>query len=429
MSVSPLITRSKIAQNIKDGVVVTVDNLDDVITCIYASAKLPNLELFQAYVKQLDELTPVDTDLSSFWNNALQPAGEGGDNDIINIIFERGATKLFYGALGVAKNGSIELLQRFIDLGLDNLSEVSLEACIQGHTNMVKFILDNFGEEYGVDVNEMFLHSCPSGNMELVKYLHEKKTSNDGYGWAMQGAAASGNLDLLIWLNEINPDKEENSNLGQIVNDMENRLNNSGFNLGDPIEKILSLILTVPESFVSLGGRWNAIMSEAAKFNHPNIIQYCIDKGANDFVRAIPFASKNGYIDTVKWLIELAGNITHDWEHYLSFTISGEHIELAKFYANMILDTTNQDALLKLFFDNKRINVHVDIDRRFLINLLQEFHFSNWNGLLFAAARRRDLTLAKLAVSQGAKDFHTALTFAAPDDDHMREYLLDMMLV
>lgn len=428
MSVSHLITRSKIIQQIKDGLIVTVDNLEDVKTCISTSAKLPNLDLFQSYVKQLDELASADTDLSYFWDNTLQSASEGGSDDIINIVFERGATRLFYGGMGAARNGSIETLQKFIDLGLTDLSDTSFQACVEGHLDMVKFILDNFDGRYGIDVDEMFIQSCVSGNMELVKYLHERKTSNEGYGWAMRSAAASGNLDLLIWLDALNPDKEENPGTEQVENDMNDHFSNINIILDDPIAKLLPLMLTVPDSAASLGGRWNAIMSEAARFNHLNIIQYCIDRKADDFTRAIQSASQGGYIDTVQWFIELAGNIRHDWEYYLDDAIFGEHIELAKFYINMILDTTNQEALLKLLFDNEKIHLYDRVDRRYLINLLREFHFSNWNGLLFAAATRRDLTLAKLAVGQGAKDFHTALTFAAPDDDDMREYILDMIM-
>jgi len=429
-SSSALPTRTKITQAISQGLSVGVTDLDDIKTCLLATAKLGNQELFEAYLQQLDTTASPSDNLAHFWNQGLEAAVEGDNEDIINTFFERGAKKLFFGGAGAARSGSVERLEQLMELGLNDLSEVSLIACIRGHRGMIEFILDNYNsEDYGVDVNEMFVQSCASGDLELVKYLHRRKTSPGGYGWAMQTAANSGNLDLLIWLEGLNPDKEDNASTEQVNDDMIAVIQASAPNVDKSVAQLFKIGTAIPESYTSFGGRWNEIMFEAAMFNRVNIVHYCIDKGADKFARAINAASRGGFIETVHWLIELAGEIQHDWEKYLHWAILGEHTALAKFYIDKILDTSNQDALMRLLFNNPKIILYPAVDRRSIINLLQELHFTRWNELLFAAAKSRDLVLAKLAIAKGANDYHRALDYAAVDDDNMREYLLDMMLI
>lgn len=419
-------------------------SLDDIKTCIYATARRGDLELYQYYMKQWDyRLAPYPTEEEKlrivrietnwfwidssnyFWNAGLEAAAEGGNPDIINDLFERGATILLYGGIGAAKGGSLDIIKQFIELGLNELEEVAFTAAIHGHIDIVEYLLDN----YGVDVDELFIQACASGNMELIKYLYERKTNDTGYNWAMQTAATSGNLDLIIWLEQLNPDKEDYASVERVAEDFEKHFQNQGpVNLDTPIGDVFSALFKVPDSAASFAGRWNGIMAEAARFNHINIIDYCLDKGANDFSNSICSASRGGFIETVKRFLELAGDMEHNWERYLNMALAGENIELAQFFISKILDTNNQSALINLIFNSKDIHFYISMDRRFLINLLHQLQFSEWNLLLFAAARSRDLPLAKLAISQGATDFHEALNQAAPNDDNMREYLLDKMM-
>ena len=437
-------TRRHLDRAISKGLTVMVDNLNDIKTCIYAAARKGDLNLFSTYLQQwdnflssyssdMDKLEVVKVETNSpwldnevyFWDIALEPAGEGGNIDIINILTERGATKLFYCGIGAAKTGSIEIVKQLIQLGLTDLSEVSHTAALHGHFDLVKFLLDEYGEDFGVEVDELFIQACASGNMKLVKYLHENKTNDIGYGWAMEAAATSGNLDLLIWLEELNSIKEDVDE-EQIWVDFETAF--SGITpkiLDQSLSNTLSKI-NIPDSATTLGGRWNTIMEEAAKMNRVNIIEYCLNKGANKFSKSIYAASLGGFVETVHWLIELAGEEKHNWEQYLEAAIKAENIELSKFFISHLLDTSNSSAVIRVLVDTNT-KIYRSIDSRFLINLLDELHFSDWNLLLVAAAKAQNLPLVKLAIYKGANDFHTALNDAAPEDINVRNYLINKL--
>ena len=49
---------------------------------------------------------------------------------------------------------------------------------------------------------EGFRNACSSGNLELVKYLYDKKMNNEYYYKGFYNACSSGNLNLVKYLCE-----------------------------------------------------------------------------------------------------------------------------------------------------------------------------------------------------------------------------------
>jgi hypothetical protein len=116
----------------------------------------------------------------------------------------------------------------------------------------------------------------------------------------------------------------------------------------------------------SIGLAW------AAEHNHLSLVQFFIDKGANNWNRALAEAAKGGHLPVVQFLIDKGAN---NWNWALAYAASGGHLPLVQ------------------FFIDKGAN--------------------DWNWALAGAASGGQLLLVQFLIDKGANDWNRALAEAA----------------
>jgi ankyrin repeat protein len=119
---------------------------------------------------------------------------------------------------------------------------------------------------------------------------------------------------------------------------------------------------------------WNRALAKAAQGGHLPLVELFIDKGANDWNWALACAARGGHLPVAQLLIECGAN---DWNWALACAARGGYLPLVQ------------------FFIGKGAN--------------------NWNRALVFAASGGHLPLAQFFIDKGADEWNNALANAASD--------------
>lgn len=135
-----------------------------------------------------------------------------------SICFHSMDESLTYGALlkkSICKKGNIDVINFLIDQKLFEYRNVYMNiayrnvymniACKYGHFNVVKLLCDKFEIKITTGVCNPIYYACESGNLEIIKYLHQKyslstKQFFEKINSPFTQACGSGNIKLVKYL-------------------------------------------------------------------------------------------------------------------------------------------------------------------------------------------------------------------------------------
>lgn len=151
--------------------------------------------LVKSLIDKIDNITTTEDKLTRIYEDALYASCEGGDIEIFKMMLKKVESLqpldediLYDCFLNACIGGNIEVIKLIINMSqIKNIYiEIGLRyACEEGHTNCIKFIIDNIlvnvTSELKINIlneNESLKYVCEQGYNEIVKLLVDNGARN-----------------------------------------------------------------------------------------------------------------------------------------------------------------------------------------------------------------------------------------------------------
>jgi hypothetical protein len=196
-----------------------------------------------------------------FLTTVAAAAAQGGLDALVRLMFVSGVIDYNAIMIGAAAGGHIEMVREMIKKGADNYDEVLATAAVDGHIEIVKLMLgvgiykDELKEK-DTDLYPAMTIASEEGYIDIVQLMLDHNVEEDACIESASGAAKQGHIDIVKLL------------------------------LGRP------------------GIIKNKILEQAALGGRLNVVQYIIEEGANDYIRATERAH-NGWPHILVYLLKV----------------------------------------------------------------------------------------------------------------------------
>lgn len=285
---------------------------------------------------------------------ALETAIGYNDNRTVYLIVNNKDLKkreITTGLIYASKYGNEELVEFFIDLGALMTVDVMIAAAVNGHLNIVKYLI---GKEYSTcdlvsiaakgghynvleycimqklykteDIPKIILNGIEGGNIEIVKYLMGLGIDIDNYGHSMlKTSAMYDRLDIFIYLESLEIDITANNN--EIIvascrcghNKVFEYILTKNVNIMDQIPKLLTLmaqyghvnlakkLMTISMPQVNI---LRNMMYISAHNGHYEFVRYLLESGVAPTYSALIECCEHGNYEIAELLISNGVNVT-----------------------------------------------------------------------------------------------------------------------
>lgn len=250
------------------------------------------------------------------WNVALVQSAYGGNIHLVNFFVQRGAIRfrralykaskrnyhhvveyivnhnfcgdLKWGLEGASRGGHLELIQYFIDRGIDDIQTIAYNASRGGHIDILRRFNINYSR------GDPVIHAALlGGHIDTIEYL------------VQQGA--------IFYCN----DMEQVTKKGRAY--------------------LIKYFDTLPDVH-----KWNFALKGAATRGDMDLIQLCIQNGAANWDYGMNGAALGGHFHFVEYFIQMGACY---WENALLASIEGGHKNLVKYFSSKVHPTVWSYAL------------------------------------------------------------------------------------
>ena len=306
-------------------------------------------------------------------NYGFSAAVKNGNMEMVQFLLDKGADP-YYGLSAAAENGNMEMMQFLLSKGATNYNDGLSVAARSGNMEIVRLLLNE-----GADPSTGLSTAARNGNMEMVQLLLSKGATN--YNDGFYAAVSAGHTDLVrLFFNrgltkfEYKQHKQYDSfdiydyffwpNIRNVhIEIVELLLDHLGTyssyisatRLDEAVEAGRRDIVRI---MLDKGVKWdkglrkaaaaglldivelflenrkydiaylNQALYEAAKGGQWHIIQFCIDKGANNFNYALESAAEGGHLDIVQFCIDKGAD---NFGAALKSAAEGGHLDIVQF--------------------------------------------------------------------------------------------------
>jgi ankyrin repeat protein len=227
-------------------------------------------------------LVPKICDIS-YLNWALIEAVSSGNMEIIKVLIERGANDFDRALLRATTTGKIEIVKYFrstiSDLFFLNLSMI--EAAAIGHLEIVKYLVEQGATEF----NKAFNAASNTYRQEVIKFILPYVTDVDYINSVIIEAAYREDLEIIKFL------FDQGFSPTRIWQPIEIGISRRNLEL---VKFLLPLVSDISDL--------NTFLMSAVNHGYLDIVRLLIQRGANDFSRAMKIAIKFNHLTIVKYL-------------------------------------------------------------------------------------------------------------------------------
>lgn len=244
--------------------------------------------------------------------------------DVVKYLVKNGADLDLYGPgflNSASSSGHLDIVKVLVENGVNKKSynKAFLSACKKGHLNVVRYLVEN-GADIHVDNDFGLNYAANNGHLDLVKYLIDKgiTMNND----ALVNASASGNLEIFKYLVKHGGDIHGKNDqclivaattirldilkylIGKGVDDNSKSRAMIGATKNGRIESVKYLV----ENGADIHFHDDEALFLSVYYNNLDITEYLVENGANikgKINLLIPIAAKNGYIDMIGYLMDI----------------------------------------------------------------------------------------------------------------------------
>jgi len=251
-----------------------------------------NIQIIMKCIKQHIHIVPILYQLN---------------NDDIKLLIKKSFEHVNIHMLKILHNYVVDLISH------DNLIKYIMNACIDGHINVVKYLHREIGlkkENFMSYDNNACELACENGHIDIVKYLHQefgltKEDFQSGDNYACQWACQNGHIDVVKYLHqEIGLTKDN----FQTHNNLACRMacHNGHIDVVEYLHQEVGLTKQDFQSNNNHACRW------ACYYGHIDVVKYLHeeieltkDNFQSDDNYAYKYALKNKHNDVVEYLLTL----------------------------------------------------------------------------------------------------------------------------
>ncbi len=284
-------------------------------------------------------------------DDALYISAQQGYLDMVNILLNYGAEDKNHKVLSIAaSNGNMNLLKKLINNGMYITPRVLVNACINGHIDIVLYLLEKTEIDIHAKNDEPFREAAKNGHINIVKLLLEhganQSADND---WALRWACDGGKIDVVELLlkagSQVHYDNDWaiRCSAGKGYIKIVELLIEYGGDIHSNNEECLleSVVrghLEMLQFLYKNGGDINIndgkLLGLAIEKNHIEIVKYLLDRNINVNANGgfpLKFAATNGLFEIVKILIEKGADINAENGYALRKSGANCHFNIVKY--------------------------------------------------------------------------------------------------
>ncbi|GAM19958.1 hypothetical protein SAMD00019534_031330 [Acytostelium subglobosum LB1] len=245
-----------------------------------------------------------------------------------------------------AANGHLDIVKYLYENRTEHCTNLGPErAAFNGHSKVVHFLLAKFNHVPSMWTPTLMNNAARSGDLELVRYLHENRTEGCTYS-AMNMASAKGHLDVVKYLMEHRTERCTHYAIDEAAFNGHLHIVIYLLTMHVPavhaielacINGYLDIIIYLNENMSAAedGQQQHALVTtkaieNAALCGHLNILKYLYAYWPDEFnsTRIMEHAGKNGHIEVVQYL--LGGRMAPFTEQTMDEIAAKDHLEIIK---------------------------------------------------------------------------------------------------
>jgi ankyrin repeat protein len=362
-------------------------------------------------------------------NEALVAACKGLHYDLVKYLVIKGADNVHRGLNTLCCNSS-PLTDNKLKI-IHYLSRYSKEyyiplqyACEIGHISFAKDMLDKIKQIFAGNLKDAYntsnftralFYACKNGHLELVKILLPDITYNSRY-YVFVHSCGSGNLDLVKYV------------ISKFIHISQNDLNRGLWEAISIDDKSIKFDRTdVVNYLLDRGAKdYKQCLVYACKHGLLDLAKKMVDNGARNYDEGLLAASEAGHMDLIKFILSVENNISNFslYDAYMKACINGD-MNIIKFFISINTQNIQNGIIPACSKDN------IELFDYLINNYPKKFegYYGIFNIALEACCRRHGSVyepyLIDKLISLGADSYDRCLDIAASHDNlHLVKYLL-----
>lgn len=285
------------------------------VVCDIGNKELINI-MMNKYKYEPIEAGVSANNTNKFFDQGLRGACGGGQEEIINLMIEKGATDWDWGLSAVCYKGPKnheKIVEMMIAKGAMNLQFSFRSACAGGNKKIAELMIEKGAIITEAVLSNSFGDACKFERTEIIDWLIEKGATSWEIG--LCGACTGGHKEIAEMMIEKGANNFNECLYGACVGDKKQLIEMmidkgaDDWNLGligackGGHTKIVNMMLKKGAT------DWNAGLSRACYGGSRKIIKMMIDKGANHWNRGLLSACEGGRKKIIKMMIAKGADI------------------------------------------------------------------------------------------------------------------------
>ncbi len=310
------------------------NNYDKYIINNIKQFNLSNKNLLLKYAAMNNNLNLLEiligggVDIETSGLEVLSLAIKYGNLDIVEYLADNGADIHINNDVSLvwaAQDGHLDIVKYLIEKGVNNPEKIDgalMFAAVRGHLNVVKYFIENNLSH--VSHRNLLIDAAEGGDLATVKYLVENDA--DITAEALLMAVRTNRLDVTEYL--LNNGAPPGA-AGSIPADIHVRNDEALYLAAE--KGYLEMVILLIENGADIHAMNDKALQIAAASNHLNVVKYLVENGADIHAnnnKALGSAAKFGSLDTVKYLVENGAEID---DKVLKLATKGGYSEVVKY--------------------------------------------------------------------------------------------------